>query len=730
MIALALAGCSAEPEPEDPVFPELDVHFAAHGCWVLQSDGGALTRDGDGWAFAAGEGTPFTAQPSDLGTILLYGPDAGYVVADGASLVRRTTLESDATTFEDGYVSGAEWLLATSQNAADRYQLRSRRTGGLLASSGLVAEPTEAADLVFAPAEGCRPYPELTLNAEGAVLQTTWDDGDLYGFVDMHSHMFTNYAFGGGLFHGAPFHRLGVEHALGDCEAAHGPMGRSDFFGYFYDEIGDAGDFAQLVPDMLAGELSVDNHATDGYPTFTEWPNVRERATHQAQYWRWLERAWMGGLRLVIQHATSNAVICNLSVGEGWAPSRYDCEDMTAVDRQIDAVYELERYIDAQSGGPGLGWFRVVTSPAQAREVIAAGNLAVVLGIETSDLFDCHITPRPGGPTCDEAWVNSQLDAYAARGVRGLFPVHKFDNAFSPGDGSRGFIEVGNFANSGHYTNKVQDECPTGFSPGFDHGEVSFAGLLEPREEYLSSPPVDMTDFPLAPVEELMPFTAAMLGGSEDGDHCQNGTLTPVGEHLITEIMRRGLLLEVDHLPRRSYLRAFEMLEANDYPALGTHGRDNAGRLWGIGGLSQRGFGRCHDPNDPGAHLSSYRGRLADMVAAGMHPSLGFGFDINGFARGPGPRFAGGCGEQVNPVSYPFTSHDGGVTFTEPWAGERLYDFNTEGMVHVGLIPEYVEDARRGGATDADLEPLFRSAEGYIRMWEKAEARGAALRGE
>jgi hypothetical protein len=48
-------------------------------------------------------------------------------------------------------------------------------------------------------------------------------------------------------------------------------------------------------------------------------------------------------------------------------------------------------------------------------------------------------------------------------------------------------------------------------------------------------------------------------------------------------------------------------------------------------------------------------------------------------------------------------------------------------MAHIGLIPEYIEDARQDGATDAELEPLFRSAEGYIRVWEKAVARGAEL---
>ena len=48
-------------------------------------------------------------------------------------------------------------------------------------------------------------------------------------------------------------------------------------------------------------------------------------------------------------------------------------------------------------------------------------------------------------------------------------------------------------------------------------------------------------------------------------------------------------------------------------------------------------------------------------------------------------------------------------------------------MIHIGLLPELIEDVRRDGATDAELEPLFRSAEAYVRMWERAEARAEAL---
>jgi hypothetical protein len=77
-------------------------------------------------------------------------------------------------------------------------------------------------------------------------------------------------------------------------------------------------------------------------------------------------------------------------------------------------------------------------------------------------------------------------------------------------------------------------------------------------------------------------------------------------------------------------------------------------------------------------------------------------------------------------MSYPFTSHDGAVTFEQPHLGNRKVDFNTEGMIHIGLLPELIEDVRRDGVTDEELEPLFRSAEAYVRMWERAEERAKA----
>jgi microsomal dipeptidase-like Zn-dependent dipeptidase len=742
LAVLALGGCESEVERPAPP-PNEGVESFAGGCYAMDATepGSSDTRwleaipSGDGFAFTATEvesGARFYMKASDLGTYLFYDQEGRYLVSDDGLLARRATLLSDVLTIDDTYVSGAEWELTTSPHDAERFQLKNRKTGLYLTRSGwLTADASTAAVVALYPQTGCTEHPELTLDAEGQVAPRRFPDGSVYGIVDAHSHMLTNFAFGGGgIFHGAPFHRLGVEHALPDCELFHGEDGRKDMLGFAYDQ-GTEGNFdvGVFLPALLFGFLSEFNHHTAGYPDFTSWPSAPFSSTHQTQYYRWLQRAYLGGLRLVVQHATSNSVMCDLIRGQGIQQVRYECNDMVSVDRQIQEAYNLERYIDAQSGGAGRGWFRIVKTPAEARAVIDEGKLAVLLGIEVSNLFDCFLVQPSGLPTCDAAFLSAQLDKYQELGVRAIFPVHKYDNAFSPGDGHRAISEIGNFANSGHWSSFTLD-CPADATPVFDRGNVNFGGLNQPREEYFGPPPNDMSQFPNKPVETLMPFVEQLQAPALEGEYCQSHSLTPLGETLVMEMMRRGMIVEIDHLPQWSYARTFELLQANGYPATATHGSEYNGRIYENGGVSKMNFARCADPAQPGSMVNSLRDRTARIAAAGGYPAPGFGFDLNGFAGGPRPRFGdrSDCDiPQTDPVTYPFVSYGGDITFTEPRIGNRALDFNTEGMVHVGLLPELIEDARRTGATDADLEPLFRSAEGYLRMWERAEERAAAM---
>jgi microsomal dipeptidase-like Zn-dependent dipeptidase len=730
-----LLGCGREPVVEG-----LDVEGWSGQCVSLRADKRWLVPNDGGYSWerdAEDDAARLRLQAADLGVYLLFDEAEQYLVANTELVTREPALQSELSrivgdVIDETLISGGEWALEPSSQGGVRYQLHNRRNDAWLGRDGLVTDVDDALAITLEPVEGCAVFPELSVDAAGTITKTTFDDGTLYGIVDAHSHLLSNLAFGGGIYHGAAFHRLGVPHALPDCEVIHGPAGRHDFFGYIYDGSGNStGDLTAVLGDLVEGELSVDNHLTAGYPTFPDWPNAVKRSTHQVQYYRWLERAWMAGLRLEIQHATTNAIICNFMVGEGVAPARYDCEDMTAVDRIIDETWAMQRYIDAQHGGEGRGWFRIVQSPAEAREVIAAGKLAVVLGIETSDLFDCHLTPRPGGPVCDEAYVEAKLDEYYERGVRALFPNHKYDNRFTPGDGSGDFLELGNFFNSGHWTNKT-DACPEPDMPrGFDGGAISFTDLNFPRDVYLSDPAHDFSGFHDDPLDTAIEFVQEILGGATEGQFCQNGAFTDVGEALLMGMMARGMIIELDHLPAWSYKRAFEILEEHDYPAAGTHGRHWDGRIYALGGISTVGLGRCHDAADPGSSIRGVTESAARITAQGGYPGTPMGFDLNGFAGSRGPRFAeGACStEQLNPITWPFESYAGDVTFAQPQLGERSVDFNTEGMIHIGLLPELIEDARRDAVSDADLEPLFRSAEAWIRMWELAEARSESIGG-
>jgi hypothetical protein len=64
-------------------------------------------------------------------------------------------------------------------------------------------------------------------------------------------------------------------------------------------------------------------------------------------------------------------------------------------------------------------------------------------------------------------------------------------------------------------------------------------------------------------------------------------------------------------------------------------------------------------------------------------------------------------------------------------AGTREWDLNLDGFAHYGLLPDFLQDTanvlRSAGAEKA-LAPLFRSAELYLEMWEKIDARARAIR--
>jgi hypothetical protein len=108
---------------------------------------------------------------------------------------------------------------------------------------------------------------------------------------------------------------------------------------------------------------------------------------------------------------------------------------METVRLEIQQLRRLRDYVDAQNGGPGKGWLRIVKDPFEARRVINEGKLAVIMGVEISRLFDCRI--YNGVPECSRESVRRDLDSLHREGVRSMEIAVKTDTALSGAPATR-----------------------------------------------------------------------------------------------------------------------------------------------------------------------------------------------------------------------------------------------------------------------------------------------------
>jgi microsomal dipeptidase-like Zn-dependent dipeptidase len=501
---------------------------------------------------------------------------------------------------------------------------------------------------------------------------------------------------------------------------------------------------------IVHGDPWVDRYS--GYPDFTKWPSW-ETVTAQQMYYEWLERAHRAGLNLIVVHAVNNELLCRLANHR----ASYGCDDMSAVRRQIVAAKELETYIDLKHGGRGAGWYRIVTSGQQARDVIADGKLAVVLGIEVADLFECKLTGCPTQPGQDaRQYVDAQLQQYYDLGVRHVFPVHDFDNAFGGTAIWRHELAIAN---------------------NFLAGEPPVVEQCSPAENEQNTIHYDLTsDLPsfgspyLVALEEVI----RKLAGAADlnagnAPHCNARGLSQLGEHLVRRMMDLHMIIDIDHMSSKATNEVLELAEARGYPGLvSSHGgllatdtraksseihkSDSQIRrltkLGGVLGLFIRPGTRTEikEYRHDGAAPLPFSCGSSDEAWAQVHmyavdalglKAVGIGSDFNGMVASVAPRFpthpglGHGCGGEAPPTGYHDQTPrvDYSTEFPALWAGRRAFDYNYQGLANIGLYPDFLQDIKNLYSDSEErryLRPLFCSAEAYVHMWQRTD--GSATR--
>lgn len=510
-----------------------------------------------------------------------------------------------------------------------------------------------------------RPAPDVRIDVTGEPFTGTNPAGEVRGFVDAHNHLFGNEAFGGRLICGKVFSEAGVADALKDCPE-HYPDGTLALFDY----ITHGGD---------------GKHDPVGWPTFEDWP-AYDSMTHQADYYAWVERAWRGGQRVLVNDLVTNGMICSV-----YPFKDRSCDEMTSIRLQARMTYDLQAYIDTMYGGTGKGWFRVVTDSAQARQVVEEGKLAVVLGVETSEPFGCKQVLDI--PQCSKEDIDEGLDELYALGVRSMFLCHKFDNALcgvrfdSGGLGTA--IDVGQFLSTGTFW---QTEKCTG--PQHDNPIGNASSAAE-------------ADLP-----------AGVTVPSYDSDaQCNKRGLTELGEYAVRGMMQRKMMLEIDHMGVKAVGQALDILESASYPGvISSHSWMDLNwteRVYSLGGFVAQ---YMHGSEGFVAEAARTKA-LRDKYDVGY----GYGTDFNGIGDHPAPRGA----DAANQVTYPFRSVDGGSVIDRQTSGERTFDINTDGAAHVGMIPDWIEDIRQVGGQDV-VNDLFRGAESYLDTWGATEQHQAS----
>ena len=736
---IADSGMNSVNEAPEPALRAIDEYSWGNAYYQIQAvaTGKVLTAQNSSYAAnGSGQVAVFYFKPSALATYMLYDQDSRFLKVDaGGAVVRNATLEG-----------AVQWVAA--QAGGGGYTLKSLTAGKFLSADSngtlkLMNAPDASCAFQFIPAQGNNPFPEAEMNVvfkdkDGnelkpyQVMARPIPGGPVIGWADAHIHMWGNMGIGLTIA-GKPFDPLGVTKALPDCSYAHGPNGFINYIGWFEGE-----------------NLT---HPTDGWPTFSYWPTAGS-VTHQQAYYKWLERCWLAGQRILVDQIVNNQF--GTMARNALPPWNGDTADpMKTIEEELDMAYTFQDYIDAQYGGPGQGWYRIVKNAAEARNVISQGKMAVFLSIECSTIFDAkknddYIANYEQGKisktTLDAKLedIRKQFDHLYERGVRSIFPVHTLDNAFG---GAEIYVNViWNLANK--VINGQFFEIEVSPEPGRTYQELGFpvspdvAVLL--RSLYI--------DLPYVPVN---------VTGMQNARG-----LTKTGEWLIKELIARGIVVEVSHMGNRMVNKVMDILWDAKYPGV-MESHDwwfgpRMIKIMQLGGLQSRYQG--YDYNELGVDNMEYAPAMRKMkelsaTSTPRYESLGDDrfktfdkidqvptswYDMNDdpsddlvYGQPMTTDANGICGQGGKPAASlkPLNYDDGSfgalyagvystkvqtVRFSKQVTGKRAFDFNKDGTPHIGLVPDRLKFMTIQNKP-MDLALIFNGAEAYLRMLERVE---------
>jgi len=541
------------------------------------------------------------------------------------------------------------------------------------------------------------------LRPAAVFMEGYWYDWDapIWGVVDMHTHPMTHLGFGQIVFHGEPDGP--IEHALRDCNCSHGGFGFDNPCGNYFREA--------VIKAMDSEGPDPHRQGWDDNPwlRFKKWP-VFNSISHQQMWHEWIRRAHNGGLRVMVVLCVNNKLLGGGALGPG------PLDDKTVGDLQIQG---LTNFVARHSD-----FMEIAHDPWELRDIVRRNKLAIIIGVELDDPGNfntmAEVTPD---------MVRDEIRRLHGMGVRYFFPIHLTDNKFG------GMAVYGDLFNiSNKHANgvplsvmaapeeehinftlehmdllSVVDDIDGGAALGFAlAGPLVLPALATPFADVvansvfpglppgtasgaggalgMSLPAILGTIVPLGFGAALIYLDDAgisldtiPIGGNypaypaAEHGHMNTLGLTPLGEEAVYELMRLGMMIDIDHMSHLAVSRVLDKAEESAcyYPLNSGHNsfRDmrwvssenqrstnQLARILQFGGMMGIGYGnedmRAVDSvltnrefsssmvrNTCGGTSRSFAQSYLYALEKMQGGQVALGTDINGFVMGPGPRF-------------------------------------------------------------------------------------------
>jgi microsomal dipeptidase-like Zn-dependent dipeptidase len=492
----------------------------------------------------------------------------------------------------------------------------------------------------------------------------------VYGYVDLHSHLMAEHSFGGGWFWGTV--EGPMDWAVRRCDGNFpGPTHAATRF--------------PIVSELLGADTGWHLGRRRGYDRrhcsyFFGIPIPGTCPRPHFEDWpMWdaiaHQQMWQGWLQQAHQGGLQIMVVSlaesNFLCGNtAPATRRYDCDEMASIQRQASFARDFATH--------NSSWVGIATSPAQARTLIQQGKLALVLSVEVTKLF----------PTGDFV---AQLDQLRSQGVRSVQVVHHADNRFG---GAAPIPEL-----------------------------MNAADLIEL-----------LTFQNMTAINDIVCRNSAGAAGHCNGDTSLNERgLTPEGDALVRAMMDRGMLVDVAHLSRKSFVDTYNIAhQRGDYTLLYSHAHmwetinssekrhekyikdDEIQMITGTGGMVGLRTGKEATVPWGSSVANSCQGSARSFAQSLMYAvdrglTVGFGADLNGFIQQLKPRYSlFGCLQDFSQIA-----SAGGPN-----------ELQKKGLAHVGLLPALMTDLSTVGVPAYYLDHLNHSAENFLLMWERSVSMG------